>query len=121
MRATTHWLNGSWLSPAAGIVLLASASTVPAACLQKPRQVAGAGAVYTLMLAPEGEVAGYLSEGFTRVECPTDLSNIRRYVDRICSASSASGLLALDTVALLGRSRSRACVSARAGLAEAGG
>jgi hypothetical protein len=96
-----------------------TASTSRAACLIKPVLTNGPGPGYVLMLAPESEVAEYLSMGFTRASCPTDMSRYRDYVDRLCRGTVQGPVPALNTDVLFGRSRERACASARAGLAEA--
>ena len=93
-----------------------------AACLEKPRQSKdgkiGAG---IFMIAPDSEVIAYGALGFHRVSCPKDLSVIRAYVDKLCAGTGQGKYGPLDTDAVIGRSRTLACVSARAGLAEAGG
>jgi len=111
----------TWLIVLLGIGLWALSDSSWAACLVKPRQLDGLGTVYTLMLAPESEVGQYVSLGFSRVECPTDLSIVRGYVQRLCDGTGRGFLRSLNTEALIGRPRALACASARAGLAEAGG
>jgi hypothetical protein len=102
-----------------GVGLWMAGGASRAACLIKPLQTGGPAPGYVLMLAPESEVAEYLSMGFTRAACPSDMSRYRDYVDRLCKGIGQGPAPALDTKALFGRSRERACASARAGLAEA--
>lgn len=71
------------------------------------------------MLAPESEVNEFQSLGFSRVTCPTDLSLVRLYVERLCAGTPQGNLPALNTDVLIGRPRESACASARAGLKEA--
>jgi hypothetical protein len=101
--------------------LWASSNAATAACLLKPQQVDPVGTVHTLMLVPEHEVAEYLSLGFSRVACPTDLSITREYVERLCDGAARGALPGLNADAIIGQPRERVCESARAGLAEAGG
>lgn len=117
-RAAKSWAFALMVAALSGISHSASA-----ACLEKPRESKdgkfGAG---IFMLAPESEVAIYVALGFHRVSCPKDLSVVRAYVDRLCAAGTGQGKYGpLNTDAVIGRSRTLACVSARAGLAEAGG
>jgi hypothetical protein len=89
-----------------------------AACLLKPRQEA-VGTGFTLMVAPEREVGQYMTLGFSRVACPTDMSLVREYVRQLCDGTGPRR--ALDTDTQLGRTRELACASALAGLAESSG
>ncbi len=92
-----------------------------AACLRKARPLNEVTTLQIFMLAPEQEVAEYESLGFSRVACPTDLSVVRAYVERLCDGAPRGSLPPLNTDVAIGRPRERACASARAGLAEAGG
>jgi hypothetical protein len=73
------------------------------------------------MLAPESAVAGYVSLGFSRIDCPSDLSLFRTYVAQICGGNGGDPQSALNTDVAIGVPRARACADAKAGLAEAGG
>ncbi len=100
-----------------GLWLLSSPSW--AACLMKERQVEGVGAVRTLMLAPEREVAEYSALGFVRATCPVDMSLVHQYVEKLCAEPRGEGAaLRAANTDLIGRPRESVCASARAGLAE---
>ena len=99
-----------------GAGLCMMSQSVSAACLLKPTQMNGA-TVYTLVVAPEQEVSEYLSLGFSRATCPTDMSLVRQYVDRLCADPNT--VPAPNTDVLVGRPRARVCASGRAGLTEA--
>jgi len=106
---------------ALGLGLLMLSNSSFAACLLKPRQVDPIGTVYTVMVAPEREVAQYVALGFSRVACPADMSVVRQYVERgLCDGTGPGPVRPINTDALIGRPRAVACASARAGLAEAG-
>lgn len=118
MRRTANpWASALMIAALWGISHSSSA-----ACLEKPRTSKdgkiGAG---IFMISPEREVAVYGALGFHRVACPKDLSVVRAYVDKLCAGTGQGKYGPLNTDAVIGRSRSLACVSARAGLAEAGG
>jgi len=98
--------------------LLALSAQASAACLIKQTLQGGIPVPSALMIAPEAEVPFFLGRGFARVECPKDLTVYRAYVDRLCDDKKAAGKLLFNTVALLGRNRSSACSTARAGLVE---
>jgi hypothetical protein len=115
------WIKNPWTLMAMSLGSWLAAQTCPAACLDKTKNVDGLGAVHTFMIAPESEVADYASLGFTRIACPSDLSTVRAYVDRICSGAPTGPAPPINTDALFGRPRERACASAKAGLTEAGG
>jgi hypothetical protein len=100
----------------AGLWLMSDSSS--AACLMKTRQIDGARTAFTLMLAPEREVAEYSALGFSRVTCPVDMRLIRHYVERLCAEPGKGNVQPLNTEMIIGRPRTRACASARAGLAE---
>jgi len=104
-----------------GVGLWLTSSPSGAACLVKMTQDGNGKTVPTLMLAPEREVADYAALGFVRAQCPQDMSIVRQYVERLCAEPGQSGIRALNTEMAIGRERARACDSARAGLAEAGG
>lgn len=102
--------------------LWAISHSASAACLEKPRTSKdGKIAAAIFMIAPESEVAVYGALGFDRVSCPKDLSVVRAYVDKLCAGTGQGKYGPLDTDAVIGRSRTLACTSARAGLVEAGG
>jgi hypothetical protein len=117
----TNRYGKPWVLAALGTALWIVSGTSSAACLQKLKQVKGVGAVPTFMLAPRSEVAEYATLGFAEVQCPRDLSVFRQYVEKICSSSTSGDIPVLNTEIAFGRSRIRACNSARAGLAESGG
>lgn len=106
---------------ATGVGLWMTSGSSFAACLVKSQQVDPVVTINTLMLAPEQEVGQYLSLGFSRVACPTDLSVVRDYVERLCDGAPRGVIPAINAELLIGRPRAVVCASARAGLAEAGG
>ena len=109
------------ITTALGLGLWLLAGTSSAACLQKTGPNNAVGPTYTFMLAPERAVAGYVSFGFTRINCPSDLSEFRNYVALICAGTGGGGLPPMNTDMVLGTPRPRACADAQAGLAEATG
>jgi hypothetical protein len=115
MMKNGNWAKEPWTLAAISVGSWLSAHPCSAACLDKAKNVEGVGAVHTFM------IADYASLGFARIACPSDLSTVREYVDRICSGAPKGPAPSIDTNALFGRSRERACASAKAGLAEAGG
>jgi hypothetical protein len=119
MRARSF--RKSWLAVPLGLGLWMSAGTASAACLAKAGPAAGPMQPLIIMLAPASQLAEYVSLGFHQIACPSDWSDLRAYVDRICSGSGDGPAPALNTDALIGRPRAYACTSARAGLAESGG
>src|SRR6185437_11237404 len=111
-----------WALATLGVGLWIVASSSFAACLAKPwKTIQGGVTLHIFMLAPESQVAEYTSLGFQRVPCPSDRSNLREYVGRLCSGSPLGKVPAINTDVSIGRPRNYACASARAGLAEAGG
>jgi hypothetical protein len=102
-----------------GLWMLAESSS--AACLQKAGPVFGKASTYVFMLAPESAVAGYVSLGFSRIDCPSDLSLFRTYVAQICGGNGGGPQPPLNTDIAIGVPRAQACKDAKAGLAEAGG
>lgn len=92
-----------------------------AACLQKTVPVSGIGSTYVFMLAPESAVPAYVSLGFSRIDCPSDMSVFRSYVAQICGGNGGGPYPPLNTDMAIGVPRSRACADAQAGLAEATG
>jgi hypothetical protein len=114
---TRQLLKPSFLAAlAVGLWIVADSSF--AACLLRPAPPDG---IPTFMIAPKGEVAQYAALGFEQVPCPTDLSVVREYVERLCDGLPRDGLPGINPAVLIGRPRDFACASARAGLAEAGG
>ena len=111
----------TWLLAASGLGLWLLAGSSGAACLQKSGPAGPIGPTYVFMLAPERAVAGYVTLGFTRIACPSDLSVFRSYVANICAGTGRGGLPPMNTDAAIGVPRARACADAQAGLAEAGG
>jgi hypothetical protein len=120
-RTKANRRGRAWVLAALGVGLCLASGASSAACLQKAKQIKGVGAVPTFMLAPRSEVADYAKLGFAEVQCPSDMSVFRQYVEKICSSSNAGEIPALNTEVMFGRNRERACNSARAGLAESGG
>lgn len=118
-KANRHLKPRVLAALAVGLWMMSDSSF--AACLMKSQQFEGVGTVSTLMLAPEREVDQYVPLGFNRVPCPTDMSVVRDYVERLCDGTGRGVIPALNAEALIGRPRERVCASARAGLAEAGG
>jgi hypothetical protein len=102
-----------------GLWMLAGSSS--AACLQKAGAALGKVSTYVFMLAPESAVAGYVSLGFSRIDCPSDLSLFRTYVAQICGGNGGGPQQPLNTDIAIGVPRAQACKDAKAGLAEAGG
>jgi hypothetical protein len=117
-------LSSSCVRPARLIALagalIAHQELASAACLMKVKAGTAGMAAPVFMVAPAIEVPSYVSAGFSTVACPTDRSVLRQYVDRICSTSTEKSTAAINTSVLFGRSRDKACASARAGLAEVG-
>jgi hypothetical protein len=93
-----------------------------AACLQKAEPGVGKVSNYVFMLAPESAVAAYLSLGFTRIDCPSDMSVIRSYVSTLCSGTGGNPTSSVNgEVAITNVPRAQSCKDAKAGLAEATG
>lgn len=120
MATNAQGLLRPWLLSGFAIALLAASPPSSAACLLRPQSADGIATVYTLMVAPEGEVAEYIAMGFRRAQCPKDMTLIRAYVERLCG-SGRDGIPPLNTDALFGRPRKLLCASAQAGLKESGG
>jgi hypothetical protein len=105
-----------------GLSLCVLAGPSQAACLQKQIQSPNSPVpAFVVMIAPESAIAGYLKLGFSRIDCPSDLSVIRSYVAQICSPTGGGGMPVMNTDMTIGVPRLRACTDAQAGLAEAGG
>lgn len=109
-----------WGSVAVGLGLPLATTPSFAACLAKLFTVNDV-TLHTFMLAPASEVAEYVSLGFHQIPCPTDLSDLREYVNRICSGSPIGKVPGINTDVAIGKPRDYACASAQAGLSEAGG
>ena len=105
----------------AGAALSLATNPSFAACLVKPMPPIQGITLHVLMLAPASQVPEYVSLGFQKIPCPSDLTQVRAYVSRLCSGAPLQKAPALDTDMIIGRSRDYACASAQAGLAEAGG
>ena len=103
------------------LFLLVFATESPAACLQKATTSNKGALQQVTMLAPASEVAQYTALGFSPVQCPSDMSVMKRYVARICAASGTSVRPLLNTAKMFGKTREQACASATAGLRESGG
>ena len=106
---------------ALGIGAVMAVHSAHAGCLKKawPASVSVSG--YTLMIAPQSAVAGYLALGFTPIDCPGDLTLMRAYIDRLCSGAPDGQIPAINTDLAIGVSRQKACADASAGLAEVTG
>jgi hypothetical protein len=121
MTMRTGSFTKSWLLVPLGFGLWMSAGTASAACLAKAGPAASRMQPLIIMLAPASQLAEYQSLGFHQITCPSDLSDLREYVDRMCSGSGNGPAPPLNTDLVIGRPRAYACTSARAGLAESGG
>jgi len=89
-----------------------------AGCLMKEVAVTDQLTAHTFMIAPRSETAAYLAQGFRVIDCPGDLKLVRAYIEQICATSSSASAPPINTDAVLGVSRPRACADAKAGLAE---
>jgi|HubBroStandDraft_1064217.scaffolds.fasta_scaffold264779_2 hypothetical protein len=105
-----------------GLGLWMLAGTASAACLQRVEATIGKVSTYSFMIAPERAVAGYVSSGFSRIDCPSDMSVMRNYVAILCSANSSNKMPSLNGVVVIaGITGAQSCQDAKAGLAEATG
>jgi hypothetical protein len=118
MKSKMPRLVGTGLTTALGLGLWMLVGTSWAACLQKTGPNGAAGPTYMFMLAPESAVARYLSLGFNRINCPSDLSAFRNYAAQICAGTTGGGIPPMNTDLVLGVPRERACADAKAGLTE---
>jgi hypothetical protein len=106
---------------ALGLGLWMLAGTSSAACLQKTVSGNAIRSTYVFMLAPESTVAVYVALGFSRIDCPSDMSVFRAYVTQICGGNGGAPYPPLNTDLAIGVPRAQACADAKSGLAEAGG
>jgi hypothetical protein len=116
-----HGYNAWFSAFSLCICALLSAQCAHAGCLKKPLPVSGLSNIFTFMIAPQSALSGYLSLGFSQINCPGDLTDVRAYVDRLCSGAPDGQLPAINTDVAIGVPRPRACADARAGLAEVTG
>jgi hypothetical protein len=118
--AMTSYVRASVIT-ALGLGLWMLADTSKAACLQKTASNRAIGPTYVFMLAPQSAVAGYVTLGFGRIDCPSDMRVFRAYVTQICGGNGGAPYPPLNTELAIGVSRAQACADAKSGLAEAGG
>jgi hypothetical protein len=118
MKTNSKRLWKRWLMPMFGLGFCALGHTASAACLAKPWLVTGNPPAQIIMIAPASQITVYEALGFQPFTCPSDMSAIRRYVDRLCSGGGEGPAGAINTTLAIGEPQEFACASAMAGLAE---
>jgi hypothetical protein len=106
------------------VALLTAALALPASagCMQRAKASTSGFVAKSVLVVPRAKQSYYEARGFSPVGCPKDLSVMRTWTERLCSAveQPRSGR-PIDTVALLGMERPQACEEMRLGLREQGG
>jgi len=121
MKISSFVKNRCWVSVAVSIAPLFIMPAAHAGCLMKDSPITAQVMGHAFMIAPQRVVPDYTALGFRPVDCPGDLSLVRVYVEHLCNASPDGSAPPLNTEAVLGVPRPKACADARAGLAEVTG